>query len=163
MKVARGYGFALCAALLIMPGTVEAQDPSTTPPTPPQPPVETELVFDREVFSYPAFTRRNPFRALLAADSGGPRYEQLTLIGIMFSPDRAASVAVLTTGGVALNEDGTTSPLPGDAYYVMEGESIGNVTVTSIQRDRVEVLVSEFDDQVQRTMSIASRLTGGSP
>ena len=107
--------------------------------------------------------RQRELPKLSPADSGGPRYEQLTLIGIMFSPDRAASVAVLTTGGVALNEDGTTSPLPGDAYYRKEGESIGNVTVISIRRDRVEVLVSEFDDQVPRTMSIASRLTGGSP
>ena len=160
MRMARGLGFSLCVTLLMAPGTVRAQDPRQTPP---QPPVQLDLVSLREVFQYPAFTRRNPFRALLAADSGGPRFEQLTLIGIIYSVDPSASVAILTTGGVTLNEDGTTSPIAGDAYYVKIGGGIGNVTVTAIQRDRVEVLVSEFDDQTPRTMSIASRRPGGSP
>ncbi len=156
----RCVGFVLGAALLMVPGTVQAQDP---PEPPPQPPVQVDLVSLREVFQYPAFIRRNPFRALLAADSGGPRYEQLTLIGIMYSTDPAASVAIVTTGGVTVLEDGTTSPIVGDAYYLKVGEGIGNVTVTSIQRDRVEVLVAEFDDQIPRIMSIASRRPGGSP
>ena len=124
---------------------------------------ETELVFEREVFQYPSFTRRNPFRALGIDDGGGPRYEQLSLIGIMYSDDPSASVAVVSTGGVAVLDDVTTSPIAGEAYYLKVGEQLGNLTVTAIHRDRVEVVVSEFDDRIPRTMSIESRRPGGSP
>jgi isoaspartyl peptidase/L-asparaginase-like protein (Ntn-hydrolase superfamily) len=115
------------------------------------------------VFQYPSFTRRNPFRPLLAADESGPRYEQLSLIGIMLSADPSASVAVVSTGGVAVAEDGTVSPIPGDAYYLKVGERIGNVVVREIHRDRVEVTVTEFDEQIPRTMVFASRRPGGTP
>ncbi len=158
MKMARLLAFG--ATLAVVPVIAEAQDP---PPTPPQPPVETELVFEREVFQYPSFIRRNPFRALGIDDGGGPRYEQLSLIGIMYSEDPSASVAIMSTGGVGVNEDGTTSPVAGDAFYRKVGEQIGNLTVTAIHRDRVDVVVSEFDDRIPRTMSIASRRPGGSP
>lgn len=149
---------ALAAVVAVAPAEAEAQEP----PQPPQPPTETELVFDREVFQYPSFTRRNPFRPL-SANTGGPRYEQLSLIGIMYSSDPSASVAVVSTGGVAIAEDGTMAPVDGDAYYVKVGETIGNVTVRAIHRDRVDVTVAEFDDQIPRTMVFVSRREGGTP
>ena len=40
-----------------------------------------ELTFDREVFVYPGFTRRNPFQSLVGDGGAGPRFEALTLIG----------------------------------------------------------------------------------
>ena len=144
---------------LAMPSAAWAQDP---PQPPPQPPAETELIFDREVFQYPQFTRRNPFRPLLAADAGGPRYEQLTLIGIMYSEDPSASVAVVSTGSVTVAEDGTLAATEGDAYYMRVGETRGNVTVRAIHRDRVDVTVQEFDQQIPRTMVFVSRRQGGS-
>ena len=159
MKMTRALMFG--ATLVVVPVIAEAQDPPSPPP-PPQPPVDTELVFEREVFQYPSFTRRNPFRALGIDDGGGPRYEQLSLIGIMYSDDPSASVAVVSTGGVAVLDDGTTSPIAGEAYYLKVGEQLGNLTVTAIHRDRVEVVVSEFDDRIPRTMSIESRRPGGS-
>ena len=159
MKMTRALVFG--ATLVVVPVIAEAQDPPSPPP-PPQPPVDTELVFEREVFQYPSFTRRNPFRALGIDDGGGPRYEQLSLIGIMYSDDPSASVAVVSTGGVAVLDDGTTSPIAGEAYYLKVGEQLGNLTVTAIHRDRVEVVVSEFDDRIPRTMSIESRRPGGS-
>lgn len=153
-------GALLALGMLLAPVALEAQNP---PPAPPQRPVETELVFDREVFQYPSFTRRNPFRPLVAGDSGGPRYEQLSLIGIMYSPDPSASVAVLSTGGVAIAEDGTTAPIDGDAYYLKVGQTIGNVTVRAIHRDRIDVTVTEFDELIPRTMIFVSRRPGGTP
>ncbi len=160
MITSRWSGAVLvCSALALISSEARAQDP----PQPPQPPQETELVFDREVFSYPSFTRRNPFRPLLAADEGGPRYEQLSLIGIMYSDDPTASVAVLSTGGVTVAEDGTLSAVEGDAFYVKAGGRIGNVTVRAIHRDRVDVTVSEFDDLIPRTMVFVSRRQGGTP
>ena len=140
-----------------MPLGITAQEP---PAPPPQPPVEVELSTVREVFAYPTFTRRNPFVPLEAA--GNLRYEQLSLIGIMYSTDPTASMAVLSTGGVSVAPDGTTSAIPGDGYYAKVGERIGNVTIREVQRDRVIVDVEEFGLTERRTMFIASRRQGGS-
>lgn len=146
----------LLTAWALLPGDAFAQNP------PPQPAPATELVFEREVFEYPAFTRRNPFNPLLAAGAGGgPRYEQLTLIGIMFSPNPAASVAVLSTGSVTVAADGTMSGTDGDAYNLKVGQSVGNVTVVEIQRDRVVVDVEEFGLTDRRTMIFVPRRQGG--
>ena len=84
---------------------------------PPQQQQDAELVFEREVFDYPSFTRRNPFRPL-SGPGGELRFEDLSLIGIMYSPDGANSVAVLSTGGVTVNEDGTTAPVEGEMAEV---------------------------------------------
>lgn len=128
-----------------------------------QPPprgTDAELVFEREVFEYPSFTRRNPFRPL-SGPGGELRYEDLSLIGIMYSVDGAQSVAVLSTGGVQVNEDGTTAPIDGDAFYLKVGEQVGNVTIVAIRRDAVVVDVREFDAVERRTMNFVSRRQGG--
>jgi len=147
------------AALLVFAAEVKAQD--ETPP--PARAGDTELVFDREVFQYPSFTRRNPFRPLLGADGGGPRFEQLSLIGIMYSSDPSSSVAVLSTGGVAVAEDGTLSAIEGDSYYLKPGERIGNTTVVEIRRDAIVVEVEVFDSVERQTMNFVSRRQGGTP
>jgi hypothetical protein len=139
-----------------MPLAVAAQEP---PPAPPPQPVEVELSTVREVFAYPAFTRRNPFLPLEAG--GNLRYEQLSLLGIVYSPDPSASVAILSTGSVQVAPDGTLSPVEGDGYYAKVGERIGNVTIREIQRDRVIVDVEEFGLTERRTMVFTSRLQGG--
>ncbi len=141
-----------CAAVAL-PTSAEGQAP--TPPL-----SDTELVFEREVFSYPAFTRRNPFLPL-EGTAGGPRYEQLTLIGIMFSPDPASSVAVISTGSVTVAEDGTTSGVAGDAYYLKVGQTIGNATIVEIRRDAVVVDVEVFDAVERNTMNFVSSREGG--
>jgi hypothetical protein len=146
---------AASLALLAAPAVALAQAP------PPRPAPEPELVFEREIFRYPAFQRRNPFIPLEGA-AGGIRYEQLSLIGIMYSPDPTASVAVVSTGGVRVAEDGTLSPVQGDAYNVKVGQTIGNTTIREIQRDRVIVDVEEFGLTDRRTMFFISRRPGGS-
>lgn len=159
MMARRIVGLSVAAGVLVaIPCDARAQDP--TPP-PPQT-VETQLVFDREVFAYPAFTRRNPFLALAASDAG-PRFEQLSLIGIMYDArDANASVVVVSTGGVTVAADGTTAAVDGDAYYLKVGEQIGNITVVEIHRDRVVVDVDEFDARERQTMTFVSRRQGGS-
>ena len=119
-------------------------------------------MFDREVFQYPPFTRLNPFRPLEATE-GGPRFEQLTLIGIMYSEDPASSVAVVTTGQVTIGDDGTMSGEEGDAYYMKVGDTRGNITITAIRRDEVDVTVTEFGQAITRTMRFVSRRPGGTP
>lgn len=151
-----GAGLLVVAALAAPEG-VEAQEPQQ----PPAAAGETELVFEREVFAYPSFTRRNPFRPLLGA-AGGVRFEQLSLIGIMYSSDPASSVAVLSTGGVQVAEDGTMSPIDGDAYYLKVGDNIGNTTIVEIRRDAVVVDVEVFDSVDREIMNFVSRRQGGS-
>ena len=143
--------------MAVIPLAATAQEP---PPAPPPQPVEVELSSVREVFTYPTFTRRNPF---LPLDAGGNlRYEQLSLLGIVYSPDPSASVAILSTGSVQVAEDGTLTPVEGDGYYAKVGERIGNVTIREIQRDRVIVDVEEFGLTERRTMLFTSRRQGGS-
>jgi len=144
-------------AILIAPALVEAQDQQQPPSAEP----ETELVFEREVFEYPSFPRSNPFLALSASDQGGPRYDQLTLTGIIWDPDPTYSVAVLSTGQVTVAPDGTVTVAPGQAYNAKVGQRIGDTTIREIQRDRVIVDVEEFGLTDRRTMFIASRRQGG--
>jgi hypothetical protein len=124
---------------------------------------DTELVFEREMFMYPAFTRRNPFIPLEGVDGGGPRFEQLTLISIIYSPDPGFSLATLSTGGVQIAEDGTTTPIDGESYSLRVGQSIGNTTIVEIRRDAVVVDVEVFDAVERVTMNFVSRLQGGTP
>ncbi len=149
---------ATVASVTIAPELV-AQDP-TPPPTPPSAPAE--LVFEREVFTYPSFTPRNPFRPLDAADQGGPRFEALSLIGIMYSSDPRAGVAVLSTGGVTVAQDGTMAAVEGEAFNAKVGDKIGNTTIVEIRRDAVIVDVEIFDSVERHTMTFVSRI-GGTP
>jgi hypothetical protein len=154
MALRRFWVLALAGCLLV-PAAVEAQEP------PPQPVPEPELVFEREVFEYPSFPRSNPFVALSASDQGGPRYEQLSLTGIIWDPDPTFSVAVLSTGTVNVAPDGTVTVAPGAAYNAKVGQRVGNTTIREIQRDRVIVDVEEFGLTDRRTMFLASRRQGG--
>jgi hypothetical protein len=158
MTLTKITGMALgVAAVIALPCHADGQ----TPDAPPVPPDDTELVFEREVFQYPSFTRRNPFRPLVGAEGGGPRFEQLSLIGIMYSPDPSGSVAVVSTGGVTVAEDGTMSAIAGSAYNLKVGDRIGNTTIVQIRRDAVVVDVEVFDAVERHTMNFVSRRQGG--
>ncbi len=147
---------ALGLAVLTVPGALEAQQPGQ-----PATAAETELVFEREVFQYPEFTRRSPF-VPLDTESTGPRFDQLSLIGVMYSPDDpASSVAVVSTGGVTFAEDGTMSPVAGDAFYLKVGQRLGNVIVVQILREQVIVDVEEFGLTDRRTLEIIQTREGG--
>ncbi|MGE0160951.1 MAG: hypothetical protein AB7T31_16230 [Gemmatimonadales bacterium] len=149
---------AVGCALAIRPLGLAAQEPP--PAEPPAQPVEVELASFREVFNYPTFARRNPF---LPLEAGGQlRFEQLSLIGVIYSSDPTASVAILSTGGVELADDGTVAAVEGDAYNAKVGQRIGNTTIREIQRDRVIVDVEEFGLTERRTMVFTSRRQGGS-
>jgi hypothetical protein len=156
MTTRRFWPVVLAAGCLMLPALVQGQEP---PPAQPQ--AEPELVFEREVFEYPSFPRSNPFVPQSASRGGGPRFERLTLTGIIWDPDPTFSVAVLTTGAVSVAPDGTVTFAPGEAYNAKVGQRIGNTTIREIQRDRVVVDVEEFGLTDRRTMFIASRRQGG--
>ena len=157
--MSRSVPIALCAVLsaFTLPVMVVGQEP---PPT--APPVQTELVFEREVFRYPAFERRNPFLALGAADAGGVRFEQLDLMGIIWAEDPSESVCILGTGALAVSEDGSgVQRGDGEAWYAHAGESVGNVRIVEIHRDQIVVEVELFGIMEQRIMVLETRRIGG--
>ncbi len=126
------------------------------------------LAFEREVFSYPQYSRRNPFRSLLGGDEG-PRFEALVLVGILYSPFAGESIAILGEGtrrllpSVPGLADTYELLLTGATYRVREGEIVGNgnVTVRTIGLDQVTVDVSDFG--LLETEIMALPRAGGDP
>lgn len=139
-------------ALLSIAGPVAAQNPQAQGPTG-APGDTTELVFEREVYTYPSFERRNPFRALVGGADGGPRFEQLELLGIIQSPRSEFSVALLGVGGA--------SGELGETYRVRQGQTLGNSRILDIQRSRVIVEVTEFGLTEQRALELERPDDGG--
>jgi hypothetical protein len=130
----------------------EAQPPRTRPD--PQ-----ALVFQREVFLYPQYQRRNPFIPLVGTGEGGPRFEELLLQGILFSPDPSQSVALFGNKTSLDSENGTDVP---SSFRARRGQTIGNVKILEIQRTRVVVEVVEFGLTEQRIMELRRPGEGGS-
>lgn len=155
-RIVRG---ALVAAVgvVALPAMVTAQN---APPTPPQP--QTELVFEREVFVYPEFERRNPFRQLGVGDAGAVRYEQLRLAGTIVSDDPSESVAILSTAQIQVSEDGATvTTEDGQAWYAKVGQTVGNVKILEIHPSHIVVEVEEFGIAEQKIMQLQTRRLGG--
>jgi hypothetical protein len=148
-----------CASVTA-PLALSAQEP----PPPPPPAQQQELVAEREVFTYPAAGRRNPFKPLTSGYDGAPRFDQLRLMGIVFSEDPSASVAVLGTSTVQISEDGSqVSIQEGNAWYLKVGQSLGNIRVVEIRREQVVVDVEEFGLTERKIMQLQTRRLGGAP
>ncbi len=128
------------------------------------------LAFEREVFTYPDYPRRNPFRSLLGGDEG-PRFESLLLLGILYSPFAGESIALFAEGtravtpSTANSRETYTVELTGGTYRVREGETIGNgnVTVQTIEVDQVNIEVEEFGLFESRIMLLPRATSGGGP
>ena len=154
-------GFLALLALALAPAVVAAQDP---PPPPPPAQQQAELVAEREVFQYPAFERRNPFKALTAGVEGAPRFEQLRLMGIIHSDDPSMSVAIVGTSTVTLSEDASTVTVQeGNAWYLKVGQAIGNIRVVEIRREQVVMEVEEYGLTERKIMQLETRRLGGTP
>ncbi len=132
--------FAVGLGLLLSGGPLSAQAARPRPSAPrpdsaakAPPPGPIKLVYDREVFDYPATGRRDPFAPLVGDDAHalGPRFEALSLQGLIFSAARKESMALL----------GDPS---GKVYRVRQGETVGNARVLSIERTRVVFQVMSF-------------------
>lgn len=92
---------------------------------------EVTLVYEREVFSYPGSARRDPFLPLTDENGMGPRFESLSLQGIIYSTGRGRSVALLADGD-------------GRVYRARVGDVVGNATVVEIGPLRVVMAVENF-------------------
>ncbi len=135
-------------------------------PSAPQAGDSLALAFEREVFAYPEYSRRNPFKTLLSSAGGGPRFEGLLLLGILYSPFAGESIAVFGEGTRTITPADATRPetvtveLNGSTYRVREGATLGNLTVRSIERDQVSIELVEFGLTETRIM-LLPRATSG--
>ena len=159
----RSHWIPMAVVAIALSAPVQAQD--APPPPPAEPP--TELVFSREVFTYPNFDRRNPFLRLSANAAGGPRFEQIGLRTIIYSTNPDQSIAIFSTGGgAALNDlgDGTAEIEVDDMVTrrLRRGQSWGNMRLIEVRRDRVIVEVEEFGISETREMMIPRAGRGGS-
>ena len=147
------------AGLLLLAVPLAAQEPGQQADSAqgPPPPL-TELVFEREVFAYPTFERRNPFRPLVGTAGNGPRFEQVRLRGIIWSADPRRSVALFGMGSAPVQPDTTGIP---NTRRLRVGESWGNMRVTQIDKDRVVVSVEEFGLSEQKVLELNRRRGGG--
>ena len=172
IRVALACGFVLTGGCLcLVPSALVGQDTPTQQP--PQMGDSLALAFEREVFSKPLqdpmaaeYARRNPFKTLLAADGGGPRFESLLLLGILYSPFAGESIALFGEGTRSVNTGGAGAPqtvtvdITGGTYRVREGATLGNLTVRSIERLQVTIELVEFGIMETRTM-LLPRATSG--
>ena len=130
--------------LVALPSVAVGQDTA--------PPLGDSLVFEREVFQYPVYERRNPFAPLLSSAEGGPRFERLRLLGIMYSEDSRLSLAMFSDGP----QEGERRP----GFRVRVGERIGNSVVLEILPDSVVLEVDEFGLTERRVLEIRPRTEG---
>lgn len=152
MSRAHFIQFSIFALALSFPAAASAQDP---------PPPDTDLVMQREVFRYPDYARRNPFAPLLSADGGGPRFERLVLLGIVFSATGPKSIALFGEGSTTNISTGEMVVVPGARTYRLRvGESIGNTTILEIHERRVLVGVDEFGQSEQHVIELRRRTVG---
>jgi hypothetical protein len=124
-----------CLAVL---GLVLCEEGQAQAP-PPVEPDTFQLVFDREVFEYPGYQRRNPFRPLTGNDTG-PRFEEVRLLGVVLSSEPNGSVALL---GSREARSGRGAD-PARTFRVRHGEVLGNMRVMAIHRREIVVQVDEF-------------------
>jgi hypothetical protein len=130
------YLFTLAALAVAAPGA-SAQEQQA--PQAPQGQEQLSMEYEREVFVYRPAGRRDPFMPL-TSESVGPRFEDLALGGIIYSPTPGRSVAVLRAGS--------------RLFRVRVGDQVGNVRVLEIGPRRVVFAVNDFGQVRQEVLEL---------
>lgn len=102
------------------------------------------VTLEREVFDYPAVDRRDPFEPLSTGDELGPRFEDLRLAGVIYSPDR---------GSIAILVDAATRR----RYRVWEGDVIGGARLVTVHPDEAEFQVTIFGVSRRDTLRLKTQ------
>ena len=135
----------IAALALLWPAGASAQDGSapdvTEEPTEAVEQAQAGSALERETFTYSGQARRDPFRPLEAGSELGPRFEDLELAGIIYSPD-AGSVVVLV--------DRSTQR----RYRVWEGDVVGGAQLLAVTPDQAVFMVTVFGVSRQETLRL---------
>lgn len=131
-------------ALLALAGAAPASGQQAPAAAPPPATIvqgnEPQLVFEREVFSYPGRARRDPFMPL-TGQNAGVLFADLKLHMILFDDNPARSIVAVSD---AANKQ----------YRLRRGDSVGNATVVDIGRTRVVFSVSDFGIRRQEVLEM---------
>lgn len=114
------------------PTVVNAQEPS--------------LIFEREVFTYPGRTRRDPFQPL-TGQNAGPLFEDLRLRIILFSNNPNESLVTLVDAS-------------GNSHRLRRGETVGNATIIDIGPTRVIFSIDDFGLRRQEVLELTATREG---
>jgi hypothetical protein len=109
---------------------------------------QVTLVYEREIFSYRGGDRRDPFQPLTQDNEMGPRFQELSLQGIIYSDVPGASLAILQAGG-------------GRVMRARVGDVVGNSRVIEISPTRVVMAVENFGTIRQEILELPQREGAG--
>lgn len=143
---ASGFLVALLMALLALgwsAGAALAQDPPNDEDATEEAADTTELVFEREVFAYPEYQRRNPFRPLTEADTG-PRFEDLRLLGVIVADRPERSLALVAVGSGSGDE----------THRLRAGDTLGSVRFVEVREREVVVEIADLGEVHRRTLRV---------
>ena len=142
-RAASTVGLFLAWALVV-PACLHAQETAERTAGEESASADRQVSVERESFTYPASGRRDPFAPLSAGDGLGPRFEDLHLSGILYSPS-SGSVAILT--------DQAT----GKRYRVWEGDVIGGARLARVRPTEADFVVTAFGVSRQETLRVKSQ------
>lgn len=134
------YVVALLALAVAAPASAQQAPAPVPPPATIVQGNEPQLVFEREVFSYPGRARRDPFMPL-TGQNAGVLFADLKLHMILFNDNPARSIVAVSD---AANKQ----------YRLRRGDSVGNATVVDIGRTRVVFSVSDFGIRRQEVLEM---------
>lgn len=107
------------------------------------------VLFRREVYSYPGSNRRDPFSSLIESGDIRPMIADLQIVAITLGQVERQSIATL--------KDRSSNEI----YRVRVGSVFGRMRVTSIRQREVVVEIDEFGNKRQETLSINVPAGGG--
>ena len=140
---------AIATLLAAALGNAQTAPPAAPPParTPAASRGDSMIVYRREVFRYQAVGRPDPFRSLLGSADLGVRVEDLALRGVVYHPDPARSVAMLT-------REGAERPI-----RARVGDRIGGIRILTIRPNSIDVLGEELGVARRETLQITKAAT----
>jgi hypothetical protein len=103
--------------------------------------------FSREVYTYDAAGRRDPFLSLLASGDLRPSFTDLKLVAVAYDPTGRKSVAVM--------RDISTK----DQYRVKVGQTLGRMRVAQIHPKSVTFTIDEFGYSRQEILALGDSTT----
>ena len=158
---------AALAAMVALTGNTTGGSGARTDPQPDaaqeEPPQTAEpgLVFEREVYAYPAGGRRNPFAPAELGPDRGARIEGIILLGIIHHPDPLYRVAVMRLGGGNGGVgNGEESPVATAASRLRIGGVFAGARIVAIEADHVVVEVEEPGGTVPGVLAMPRTVRG---
>ena len=126
---------------------------------------DNEMVFEREVFTYPADGRRNPFLPVANLVADGPRIEDTRLLGIIHHPDSAYSLVLL---GISGGQGGTRDILNAETgagtgratVRLRLGGVLGRLRIVRIREDHIVIEADRPQGPATQVLAISRPAVG---